>query len=85
MEIGRETVDLDFLLTQMDISENEMKKAMMNIIETKSTDGFLFHFEGKDLLEQPHMQYPGYRISFNVTFGQIQTCIQSQDYVIIEI
>lgn len=44
MEIGRETVDLDFLITRMETSENEIKKSMIEIVSIKSTDGFLFHF-----------------------------------------
>lgn len=45
MEIGRETIDLDFLLTRMETSENEIKKAMIEVVSIKSTDGFLFHYK----------------------------------------
>jgi predicted nucleotidyltransferase component of viral defense system len=72
MEIGRETVDLDFLLTQMEASENEIKKALMEIVATESTDGFLFHYEDISPLEQPHMKYPGYRVNFEAKFGRMK-------------
>jgi len=72
MEIGRETVDLDFLLTRMEASENEIKKAMIEIAATESTDGFMFHYEDISLLEQPHMKYPGYRVNFEAKFGRMK-------------
>jgi len=72
MEIGRETMDLDFLLTHMEASEDEIKGAMMEISEIQSGDGFLFHYEGIEPLNQPHMQYPGYRVSLETTFGRMK-------------
>lgn len=69
MEIGRETIDLDFLLTRMDANENEIKKAIMEIIAIKSTDGFLFHYQDISPLEHPHMKYPGYRVNLEAKFG----------------
>lgn len=72
MEIGRETVDLDFLLTRMETSENEIKEAMIEVVSIKSTDGFLFHYEDMNLLKQPHMKYPGYRVNFEVKFGRMK-------------
>lgn len=72
MEIGRETVDLDFLLTRMETSENEIKKAMIEVVSIKSTDGFLFHYKDMNLLKQPHMKYPGYRVNFEVKFGRMK-------------
>lgn len=75
MKIGRETVDLDFLLTHMKASEKEIKKAMMEIVATKSGDGFLFHYKDITPLEQPHMKYPGYRVNFEVNFGHMKDTI----------
>ena len=40
MEIGRETTDLDFLLTRMNASEDEIKQGVTEIIGAGSTDGF---------------------------------------------
>ena len=44
----------------------------MEVVATESTDGFLFQYEGMERLQQPHMQYPGYRVSLDVTFGQMR-------------
>lgn len=76
MEIGRETTDLDFLLTNMNASENEIKQTIQDVIAIESADGFLFGYEKIDLLEQPHMDYPGYRISLKATFGRMKDRIQ---------
>ena len=76
MEIGRETTDLDFLLTSMNASEDEIKEAIEEIIAIESEDGFLFSYEGIELLEQPHMDYPGYRVSLKATFGRMKDKIQ---------
>jgi predicted nucleotidyltransferase component of viral defense system len=72
MEIGRETTDLDFLLTKMNASEDEMKQAMAEIVGVESTDGFSLYYESIELLDQPHMDYPGHRISLRVTFGRMK-------------
>ncbi len=76
MEIGRETTDLDFLLTSMNTSEDEIKEAIEEIIAIESEDGFSFSYEEIELLEQPHMDYPGYRVSLKATFGRMKDKIQ---------
>ena len=72
MEIGRETTDLDFLLIRMNAGEDEITRAMMEIIATESTDGFTFNFETIELLQQPHMNYPGYRVNLRGAFGRMK-------------
>lgn len=76
MEIGRETTDLDFLLTSIAASKDEIKEAIEEIIAIESEDGFLLSYEGIELLEQPHMDYPGYRVSLKVAFGHMRDKIQ---------
>lgn len=76
MEIGRETTDLDFLLTSINASEDKIKKDIEEIIAIESEDGFSFDYEGIELLEQPHMEYPGYRVSLKATFGRMKDKIQ---------
>lgn len=71
-DIGRETVDLDFLLTQAKASEDEIRKAIIEIISIHSTDGFFFHYREINHLEQPHMKYPGYRVNLEVNFGRMR-------------
>ena len=72
MEIGRETIDLDFLLTRMKSSEGEIEKAVAEVSRVKSMDGFSFHYESIRPLEQPHMKYPGYRIRLEAKFGRMK-------------
>lgn len=72
MEIGRETLDLGFLLIQMEASEKEIKNAMIELAAISSTDGFLFHCEDINPLEQPHMKYSGYRVKFEAQFGRMK-------------
>jgi predicted nucleotidyltransferase component of viral defense system len=76
MEIGRETTDLDFLLTSINASEDEIKEAIEEIIAIESEDGFSFSYEGIELLEQPHMDYPGYRVGLKAAFGRMRDKIQ---------
>lgn len=76
MEIGRETTDLDFLLTNINSGEEEIKNTLEEIISTTSEDGFSFKYEGIKLLEQPHMDYPGYRVGVKAAFGRMNDKIQ---------
>ena len=73
MEIRRETTDLDFLLVNMNASEDEIKQTIQDVISIESEGGFLFGYEKIDLLEQPHMDYPRYRISLKATFVLLWT------------
>lgn len=68
MEIGRETKDLDFLLTRMKAEKKELQETFEQIISVHSSDGFTFTFDSVEQLTQPHMDYPGYRIFLNVAF-----------------
>jgi predicted nucleotidyltransferase component of viral defense system len=65
IKIGRETTDLDFLLTQMKVEENELQKILKEISSIHLADGFIFVFDSIKLLNQPHMEYPGYRVILN--------------------
>lgn len=76
MKIGRETVDLDFLLTRMTAGLKTLQEIFEEILEISSEDGFTFSFESIALLSQPHMEYSGYRITLRVFFGKIKDKIQ---------
>jgi predicted nucleotidyltransferase component of viral defense system len=76
LTIGRETTDLDFLLTNMQASQEDIKNALEEIIAVNSEDGFIFICEDIELLEQPHMDYPGYRVSLKANFGCMRDKIQ---------
>jgi len=72
LKIGRETSDIDFLLTQMHANQETIRDTIKGIISTNIEDGFSFAFEKIEPLQQPHMDYPGYRISLQATFGHMQ-------------
>lgn len=76
MKIGRETTDLDFLLTRMKAEEKVIKETFEQIISIHSSDGFIFSFDSIELLKQPHMDYPGYRILLRAEFGKMKDKIQ---------
>ncbi|CAM0117281.1 nucleotidyl transferase AbiEii/AbiGii toxin family protein [Rhabdochlamydiaceae symbiont of Dictyostelium giganteum] len=72
MKIGRETVDLDFLLTRMHSEARGLQEVFEEIASIPSEDGFMFSFEEIELLSQPHMEYPGYRITFKASFAKMK-------------
>jgi predicted nucleotidyltransferase component of viral defense system len=76
MKIGRETSDLDFLLTRMRVEEKELQETFEQIISVPSVDDFIFSFRSIDLLSQPHMDYPGYRVVLNASFAKRKDIIQ---------
>lgn len=68
MEIGRETIDLDFDIKSSKGKEHEMRHSIEEITSVQSEDGFAFSFQKIDVLRQPHNDLPGYRIDLEVTF-----------------
>lgn len=72
MKIGRETVDLDFLLTRMKAEKTTLEEICKKIAAASLDDGFTFSFTGIELLSQPHMDYPGYRITLNTSFAKMK-------------
>jgi len=66
LEIGRQTIDLDFLMTKIKAEEPSVKKAFEDIAQTKSDDGFAMTFVRIENLAQAHMNYPGYRVILNI-------------------
>ena len=72
MKIGRETVDLDFLLTRMTAEVKALQEVFEEIVSIPSNDGFTFSFEVIERLSQPHMQYPGYRTTFKASFAKMK-------------
>jgi predicted nucleotidyltransferase component of viral defense system len=72
MKIGRETIDLDFLLTRMNAEAKALQEVFEEIVSISLNDGFTFTFEGIELLSQPHMEYPGHRITVKVSFSKMK-------------
>ncbi len=76
IELGRETKDLDFLLTKINASESEIVDAVKEIALEPLNDGFTFTYNSIEILNQPHMNYPGYRINLVVQFSNMKNKIQ---------
>jgi len=76
MEIGRETTDLDFLLTRMKAEKKELRETFEQILSVHSADGFTLSFDSIELLNQPHMDYPGYRIVLSIAFAKMRDKVQ---------
>ncbi|MDN3504714.1 MAG: nucleotidyl transferase AbiEii/AbiGii toxin family protein [Rhabdochlamydiaceae bacterium] len=72
IKIGRETIDIDFLLTKIKAEESILQKICTEISAINSGDGFTFTFSKIDILSQPHMDYPGYRIILDVSFDKMK-------------
>lgn len=72
MKIGRETVDLDFLLTRMNAETEALQGVFQEIASVTLDDGFTFSYESIELLSQPHMEYPGYRTTLKTSFGKMK-------------
>jgi predicted nucleotidyltransferase component of viral defense system len=72
IDIGRETVDLDFVLKNLDTEVNKLKQTFESIATSKNDDGFIFHCEKVEELTHLHMSYPGYRITIATQFGTLK-------------
>ncbi len=66
LAIGRQTIDLDFLMTKLEAEELVVKKTFADIARTPSDDGFELKFVRIESLAQAHMQYPGFRVILNI-------------------
>lgn len=71
--IGRETIDLDFLLTNLDAEEESLRELITDIANTDLDDGFIF--DSIEISEVRHIQthYPGFDISLNAHCGGTRT------------
>jgi predicted nucleotidyltransferase component of viral defense system len=76
INIGRETMDLDFLLQLMEVSEEQIINSLEKIILEECNDGFVFVLDKLEKLDHPHMLYPGCRLHMRVSFGNMKDKIQ---------
>jgi hypothetical protein len=65
-------MDLDFLLTRIKAEKGTVEEISKKIASVSLDDGFMFSFSGIELLSQPHMNYPGYRVTLNVLFAKMK-------------
>jgi predicted nucleotidyltransferase component of viral defense system len=78
IDLGRETKDLDFLITKLSSEKNMLEAAFKTIAAIETTDGFSFSYVSMKRLEQSHMQYPGFRATLEIRFvaGTLKDNIQ---------
>ena len=69
LEIGRETKDADFLARELNAEAPHIEKAFQGICAIDISDGFSFAYSNITPLEQPHMNYPGFRVTLDLRFG----------------
>lgn len=67
--IGRETKDADFLATLLNAEFANIEQVFRNICHVALDDGFTFMYSNITLLEQPHMNYGGFRVHLNLKYG----------------
>lgn len=76
LEIGRETKDVDFLLKRIRAERPAVEAALKEVISADLEDGFQFTWSGIEELQQPHMEYAGFRATLNVGFEKMKDKIQ---------
>lgn len=76
LDLGRGTKDLDFLLKQVQAEEATLTRVFEDIASIDSQDGFEFRLIRIQLLEDNNKPYPGYRILFAATCGNIKDTVQ---------
>jgi len=76
IDLGRETKDIDFLVQEITAKQEKIEGVFKGICKVKIKDGFDFELAGTELLEQDHMNYPGYRHKLEVKFGGMKDRIQ---------
>jgi predicted nucleotidyltransferase component of viral defense system len=74
--IGRETTDADFLMTKMKSEAGVIETALKEVAAINLEDAFAYSMSDVVELTQPHMEYPGFRVSMDVNFGKMKDKIQ---------
>lgn len=72
IDLGRETKDIDFLLTKIKGNLETIKNIVEEISATDIEDGFLFSSIEVSELSIEHKKYPGFRILVQGKLGQIK-------------
>lgn len=72
LDIGRETRDLDFLLSKLESSSENVQSIFEEVANIKNDDSFEFGEVTLSQLAIDHKKYPGYRISLIGKLGQIK-------------
>jgi predicted nucleotidyltransferase component of viral defense system len=76
IEIGRETTDLDFLMTRLNSEAASVEAAFREIADLDTGDGFRFELQKIEELAQPQLAYPGFRVSLKAWLGKMDDRVQ---------
>lgn len=76
ISINRETVDVDFLMTNLQSQKKKVESVIKEVAAIDSDDGFSYSWFATEELIQPHMEYAGFRVTLNVQFGKMRDKIQ---------
>lgn len=72
LDLKRITSDIDFLLTNLSASINDMKTILEDVIKTPVNDGFTFTNAEVQQLSLANKKYPGYRLTVLGSLGQVK-------------
>lgn len=72
IELGRETMDVDLLLTKINFAISNVSKILEEICSTKCNDYFRFELEKLEPTDHMHMFYHGFEATINVQYGNMK-------------
>ena len=75
-DLGRETRDLDFLLTNLKADKPIVEQSLEEIASIDLADGFLLKLAKVSDLVHDHMKYGGFQAKINVTLAQMREAIE---------
>lgn len=77
LKIGRETKDIDFLMTKMQSEAGAIESAMKEIAAANLNDAFTYIFDDIEQLTLEHRAYPGFRVNMTTNcFGKMPGKVQ---------
>jgi hypothetical protein len=76
LPINRETIDIDFLMTRIKNEMQKIEEVIKEVATINSNDGFSFIWFSAQELNQPHMEYTGFRVTLDAQFGKMCDKIQ---------
>ncbi len=74
--INRETIDIDFLMTKIKSEMQKIEEVIREVVVIDAEDGFSFAWFAVEELNQPHLEYAGFRVTVDAQFGKMRDKIQ---------
>ena len=75
IDLERETRDIDFLVTRMQIEKARIQTALEEIVNQDPFDDFSFKFTSINDLAHVHMKYPGFTAKISAQIGNMKGTI----------